>query len=208
MIAKFSYQGFQNDEMELVDSAAASVAKTIFNTIKFPELRSQTITIICNRAISSPMYVANGNNEVIIVNSEHDRPWQYAFQIARELGHLSASQWNSHPREEGHMRIEEALCECHSLKALQEMSKIDGDLQCGTVAYCSILDKKYSNAEVNPEWFSHNGIASSQATSLTSEALYMSRYIVKNVYNENILRDNRLINQLPVGLSLNEHLVA
>ncbi|MBX8812125.1 hypothetical protein HBA91_05785 [Ochrobactrum sp. MR34] len=206
MIEKFVFEGFEEDELDLVKLVTASVTTTIFKNIGLPTLRSQCIHIVRDCSKEAPMYVSNCGYEKIIVNSKHAFYWQYAYQISHELGHLSTSSWKRHPRTDGHMWIEEALCECHSLIALQEMSKITGPLQVGAIDYCSILDEKHNDVEVAPEWFSQNKTALSQATSLTKEAFYMSRYIKKSVPADSILRDNRLINQLPVGLSFNEYL--
>jgi hypothetical protein len=123
----FELKGFSAQERDLAALATRFTADLFFPKGDFPPLKSNVITVV-RTAEPRPMYVS-GAQELIHVNCSENRPWQYTFQLAHELGHLASRADLRFPRQDGNLWIEEAICGAYSVYALREMSETDGKME-------------------------------------------------------------------------------
>lgn len=184
------------------------IFEALFGESGLPPLRSEVITIHRCPTFATPRYVSNSDNELIHVNSGENRPWQFGYQVAHEFGHLSARADVRHPRDDGHMWIEEALCECYSLIAMSCLAEKPSPRFDGAREYLATLLAQYADFEVSPSWFSSEIDKLKKAKTITEEAQRIAHYLFHNVPRARIISDNHLIRQLPTGGTLNEYLSA
>jgi hypothetical protein len=119
----FNLTGFSELERPLAYIATSMIANLFFPNGNYPPLRSNVISIVRNPVAPVPRYAADVPFELIMVNCAENRPWQYTYQVAHEFGHLSTRADQRHPRQDGNMWIEEAICGAYSICAIRAMSE-------------------------------------------------------------------------------------
>jgi hypothetical protein len=149
----FELCDFGDPEKPNAHIATRMTAALFFPNGDYPPLRSDVIRIVRDPNASTPMYRADVSFELIIVNSEEDRPWQYTHQVAHEFGHLSTCSDKRHPRQDGNMWIEEAICGAYSIYAIRKMSEAEGALKGGAQEYLHNCLNDYHSHEVDADWF-------------------------------------------------------
>lgn len=195
----FVINGLEEYEKSFHQKVLNGVVEALFGDGVYPALKSDIITIDRRQNATTPLYVAGTSQELIIVNSKENYPWQFAYQAAHELGHLAARADLRFPRQDGHMWIEEALCECHSLIGIGHLASSQGSMFEGARRYLGGLMRQWRDEDITAEWYAVNRQLLTEAAYLTPEAKRISRFIYDLVDAERIIRDNRLLQTLPIG---------
>ncbi|MBR2691897.1 MAG: hypothetical protein IKE42_28915 [Aquamicrobium sp.] len=205
-LSRFEIVGVHDYERAELDAVLASTATTLFGVHGFPDTKSKTITIKRTTTRETPMYAADTSNELIILTAGENRPWQFAYQLSHEFGHLAARADLRHPRIDGNHWVEEMLCECYSLIALDAMAREPSAVQSGAVSYFNALNEEHRDAVVDEEWFQAALPELTASKTLTPKAMKIARYIFDRTKPDTIIRDNNLVATVPVGLSIHKHL--
>lgn len=182
---------------------ADELTKALFDATGWPPLKSEVILVFNKPEAECPMYLAGGAIEMIRVKVERNLPWQFGYQLAHELGHLSARSDLRHPRLDGLMWIEEALCECHSMIGMAHLAR-NGPRPEHALSYLNDLLSRHASPEISggSKWFEDNSAKLAEARTLVDEAKVAARYIYGTVDPTRILSDNRRLIDLPTGLEL------
>jgi hypothetical protein len=193
----FELCGFSEREKPEAYTATLITANLLFPNGNYPPLKSNVIRISRDPTASSPMYVANVPFELIIVTSAENRPWQYTYQVSHEFGHLSTRSDKRHPRQDGNMWIEEAICGAYSVYAIRGMSTAEGPLKGGAQNYLRDGFNDYRSDEVDADWFSRQLPGFRTATTLTTSLMKLSGYIASRLPVGQVIADNRAIMDSP-----------
>lgn len=194
--------GIDPPQQPLHETIAVAVKDALFGSIGFPRLKSEAIAVHNHpHSNLAPVYCSGTTQETIILRSPGNQPWQYAFQLAHELGHMSARADLRFPRKDGLMWIEEMLADCHCLIAFHYMRQTEGALTTGADRYLQELLAVRHQA-IDKTWFASQRDALRRAAILTDPIKALARHVFANVASERILRDNRLLIELETGLQL------
>jgi hypothetical protein len=195
----FELRDFSALEKPLADCATQMTVDLFFPNGDFPPLKSNVIVITRSPTAPTPMYVANLPYEAITVNCAENRPWQYTYQLAHELGHLTTRSDTRHPRRDGNLWIEEAICGAYSVYAIRAMSETAGRMQHGALDYLRNDLNDYRAEEVNAEWFAQHFDGFRTATGLTGPLMKLSGYIAGRLPVSQVISDNRAIMHNPLN---------
>jgi hypothetical protein len=202
----FDLQGFTDKELPLSTIAAATTARILFPAGEFPPLKSNVIAVLRTTS-KTPLYAAGTQHELILVNCHEDKPWQFTYQLAHELGHLTARSDLRHPRKDGNLWIEEAICGAYSLYAMRSMSELDGRIGEGAREYLEEETiKAYSSVEVDAEWFAGHYEEFRAAEGLTDNLKKLSGYIAERLPFVEVAMNNRAIRDIPLEQDLTAYL--
>jgi hypothetical protein len=195
----FELYGFSELEKPMVNTATMMTADLFFPNGDYPPLRSDVIRIKRDANASVPRYVAHVPFELIVVNCAENRPWQYTYQVAHEFGHLSSRADKRHPRPDGNMWIEEAICGAYSLYAIRAMSETEGPMKDGAQDYLHNGLSDHRSDEVNADWFAQHLPEFRTATTLTTPLMKLSGYIAARLPVGQVIADNRAIMDNPLN---------
>jgi hypothetical protein len=195
----FELCGFTDREKPLAYKATVVTARLLFPNDDFPPLRTNVIRIMRILTEPCPRYVAQVPLELILVNCAEDRPWQYTYQVAHEFGHLATRSDMRHPRQDGNMWIEEAICGACSVYAIRAMSETEGPLKSGAQDYLQHHLSDYRSDEVDGDWFARHLPEFRTATNLTAPLMKLSGYIAARLPLSQVIADNRAIMDNPLN---------
>jgi hypothetical protein len=195
----FNLTGFSELEKPLAYIATSMIANLFFPNGNYPPLRSNVISIVRNPAAPVPRYAVDVPFELIMVNCAENRPWQYTYQVAHEFGHLSTRADKRHPRQDGNMWIEEAICGVYSIYAIRAMSEAEGPLKGGAQDYLHNHLNDHRSDEVDADWFARHLPEFRIATTLTAPLMKLSGYIAARLLVGQVTADNRAIMDTPLN---------
>jgi hypothetical protein len=195
----FELCGFSELEKPMTHLATRMTADLFFPNGDYPPLRSNVIRIMRQPTAPSPVYVANAPSELIIVNCAENKPWQYTYQVAHEFGHLSSRSDKRHPRLDGNMWIEEAICGAYSVYAITAMSETEGPMKDGAQDYLHNSLNDYRSDEVDADWFAQHLPEFRTAATLTTPLMKLSGYIAARLPVGQVIADNRAIIDTPLN---------
>jgi hypothetical protein len=195
----FELRDFSPLERPLADLATQMTADLFFPNGDFPPLKSNAIVITRRPTAPAPLYVAYSPDEAITVNCAENRPWQYTYQLAHEFGHLATRSDTRHPRRDGNLWIEEAICGAYSVFAIRTMSETGGRMQHGALDYLRNDLNDYRADEVNAEWFAQHLAEFRTTTSLTKPLMKLAGYIAARLPVSQVVSDNRAIIHNPLN---------
>jgi hypothetical protein len=202
----FDLRDFPADFGEAPRLIVSDVARLLFDRIGYPPLKSEVIAIFWERwrECLQPMYRSDLPYEAIRLTTDVFRPEQLAYQIAHELGHLSARADFRFVRTDGLNWIEEMLCEAHSLVALERLAG-EGRFDWAA-SYLRIVLDETLGIQVDHGWYRTNAETLRTARRLTRDCQAISRHVFERVPPQRIISDNRLLLCLPVGPPLHDFL--
>jgi hypothetical protein len=195
----FELCGFSELEKPNAQIATKMTADLFFPNRNYPPLRSDVIRIRHDPNASGPVYAANVPFELIMVNCAENRPWQYTYQVAHEFGHLSTRSDKRHPRQDGNMWIEEAICGAYSIYAIRTMSETEGPLKDGAQEYLHNSLNDYRSDEIDADWFAQHLPEFRTATTLTPPLMKLSGYISARLPVGQVIADNGAIMDNPLN---------
>lgn len=208
-MVSFRLENFDQREVNLAILASGLCLEMFFPNGDYPTLRSDLVIIRKEPALPAPVYVQNFPGELIIVNSEYDRPWQYVYQLAHELGHLAARGDLRYLRPDGNHWIEETISGAFSVMAMTAIAGTPGPLQGGAQSYLdSLLSGQYRHDDVDGAWFADQLGGFRQAEALTDVVMKLSGYIASRITVPQIVADARTLIGLELNLDLNDFLVS
>lgn len=195
----FELDGFSEQEKPMSYMATTMTANLFFPNGNYPPLRSTAIRITRDPTASTPVYVANASFELIKVNHAESAFWQFTYQVAHEFGHLATRSDKRHPRQDGNMWIEEAICGAYSVYAIRVMSETEGPLRWGAQDYVQNHLTDYRWEDVDANWFAQHLPGFRTATKLTAPLMKLSGYIAARLSVDQVIADNRAIMQNPLN---------
>lgn len=195
----FELRFFNSYENLVFPMAVNFLLSLFFPNGNFPPLKSSTIYIDRVPTAATPRYVKNDQFEHIIVTSAESSPSNFIYQLAHELGHLAARADLRHPRHDGNMWIEEAICGAYSLFAFQHLVTASGPFTLGAIEYNRWLRTEYVAEGVNDDWFEAHLHAIHGARELTDEAKKISAYIFERVPLQHVLWANTMLMGTPIN---------
>lgn len=201
----FQLQGFSDIETPLARLATRFMADLFFPDGDFPPLKSNEITIT-RAVLPSPLYAFGTSNELIYLNCSENKPWQFTFQLAHELGHLASRSDLRFPRQDGNMWIEEAICGAYSVYAIRSISEMGGPLQKGAQDYLREELNNYWPGEVDGQWFAQKLPEFRNANTLTQTLEKLSGYIAAKLPVAKVIADNRAILYTPLNTNSSAYL--
>lgn len=173
-----------------------------------PRLRSDVISITRDPTPhGGPLYVTSSPNELIMLACGDNAPFQFAYQLAHELGHLASSAYLRVWKEGRHTWIEEIMCGACSVYVIRCMSQKDGPLKVGALNYLdTYIDHAYSPAGVDAVWYKQNDTELRSAAVLTDKIQKLSGLVANEFPNGEFIFDNRLLLDTPLNSDLPTYL--
>ena len=198
----FRMEGFNSSPQPMHGEAMSAVVEALFARVGYPQLKSDIVHIVNEPERSFPLYCAGIAEERILIASPGNYPWQFAYQLAHELGHMSARADLRFPRRDGLNWVKRILAEAHSLIALRRMADAPGPLQHNAIIYDGALHRQNREVGIDAEWFTENAERLSAMNSLNELGKALARHLFDRVPHDRILRDNRLLLELGTGEEL------
>jgi hypothetical protein len=204
----FEMEGFDRHAQPLHEAAMTAVVESLFATIGYPPLKSDVVHIVNKPGRQFPLYCAGTAEETILIVSPDNYPWQFSYQLAHELSHMSARADLRFPRCDGLNWIEETLAETHSLIAMRRMAQTAGPLQENAINYDADLHRQHREAPINGEWYAANADQLRAMESLSDLGKALARHLFDQVPHDRVLTDNRLLLELGTGANLSNFLAS
>jgi hypothetical protein len=201
MAISFNIKGFTGAPLGRAQAVTKCLGRSLIGSRNIRNLRTSEVEIVRIESESAPMYVSNSPNELIVVNCGENYPFQFTFQLAHELGHLSTASYLRYPRSDGNKWIEEAMCGAYSLIGLRSYASLGKKHEIGVSSYLSGDEMKNERAfvDVTQEWFEIQRSELSSTTTLTPNVRKISGLIDANLTSNQIISDNIAIADVPVG---------
>jgi hypothetical protein len=204
----FEMEGFDRHAQPLHEAAMTAVVESLFATIGYPPLKSDVVHIVNKPGRQFPLYCAGTAEETILIVSPDNYPWQFSYQLAHELSHMSARADLRFPRCDGLNWIEETLAETHSLIAMRRMAQTAGPLQENAINYDADLHRQHREVPINGEWYAANADQLRAMESLSDLGKALARHLFDQVPHDRVLTDNRLLLELGTGANLSNFLAS
>ncbi len=195
--------GFTTTEIPL---AAKFAIDELFPGESFPKLKSNLIRVT-QAERETPLYVTNLPFEQILLNAGPDKPWQFTYQFAHELGHLAARAHLRFQKAERHTWVEEALCGSYSVYTIDRMSRLPPPLGPNALNYKETYTAiQYSSEGVNASWFAENWKEIRSASTLTPAIMKISGLLAERFPDGSFTADNQALGNVALNPSLIEYL--
>jgi hypothetical protein len=198
----FILEGFDPNARLLHEAAKTAVVEALFAKIGYPRLKSEVVHIINKPGAHVPLYRVDTPEETILIASAGNFPWQFSYQLAHELSHMSARADLRFPRCDGLNWIEETLAETHSLIVMRRMAETTGPLQENALKYDTDLHRQYRETRIDRGWYAANANQLSDMKSLSDLGKALARHLFDRVPHDRVLSDNRLLLSLGTGVNL------
>ncbi len=202
----FKMEGF--DPQPVHEAAMTAVLESLFAKIGYPPLKSEVVHIVNAPERETPLYRADATEETILIVSRGNYPWQFSYQLAHELSHMSARADLRFPRRDGLNWIEETLAEIHSLIAMQRMAETAGPLQENAIKYAADLAGQHPKVPINAGWYAANAEELRTMETLSNPGQALARHLFDQVPYDRVLTDNRLLLDLGTGADLSTFLTS
>lgn len=199
-------EGFDPHAQPQHEASMTAVVESLFAKLGYPTLKSDIVHIVNTPERPCPLYSANTAEETILIASRDNRPWQFSYQLAHELSHMSARADLRFPRRDGLNWIEETLAEAHSLIAIRRMSQTACPLQKNAIIYDADLQREHREVPINGEWFAANSDQLRAMEGLGDLGMALARHLFDRVPHDRVLADNRLLLELGTGKDLSSFL--
>ena len=189
--------------------AAKAAMDTLFAGVQTMPTKSKVVYILRN-PYDHPRYLTETPFEMITVNAGENKPFQFMYQFAHEIGHLSSqssSRWNKVGR---HQWIEESLCGAFSIYCLRAAAT-SGDLvwfRNGAQEYLTTyVEKAYPvGSQLGSDWFTANVSTLKRLNSLDDIIKPISRLIADEFSNGEFVLDNIALGETTLNTNVDEYL--
>ena len=205
---KFCFKNFDAAYVGQAEYVATFAADTLLlSGHGWPPLKSNKITV--HRFDNGdPMYAANLPHELIFVGCGQNRPYQFAYQLSHELGHLTTRADLRYPRLDGNQWIEEVLCGAYSLIVVRAMSMTASfEYRIGAQSYLTdYIDGQYDPTAVSTAWFGERLPQFHSANTLTEDLQKVAGYLEAQLSAAEIIAANKALRAIRAGALLAEFL--
>jgi hypothetical protein len=199
---------FAPSELGSFSLAVQLVGNTLAAKANFPTLKSNIIHVFRNMN-DCPRYVVNSPFELISLRIAENKPFQFIYQFAHEMGHLMAQAGRRFGNKDRHAWVEEAICGAHSVFCMREASQSTRDwIRNGANEYLNdYIYKNYNlTAPIDEEWYCANFPHLVQADGLTDTIQSLSRLIADELCAGEFISDNVALIDTPLTPSISEYL--
>jgi hypothetical protein len=172
-----------------------------------PTLKSDVIYVLRN-PYDHPRYLTSFPFELIAVNAEENRPFQFLYQFAHEMGHLMAQAGLRIRDQHRHCWIEEAICGAYSIYCMRIATENGEDwVRAGAAVYLSeYIIPSYGKPEiVDARWYRENSSHLQQADRLTDKIKPLSWLIADVLDAGEFISDNVALINTPLTSNISAY---